>query len=228
MSNELNFKSCQYLDKVSGICKMAQASPEASTQLINGSVSIQCRFLQPVPTFECPNPKINPPKSEEEDIFDTIKEEPEDLDSKIYDLRNISTDGSLIDAIVTILSDFKYELAVLKEEIRRNTDETLKSLETRVKTVEKILHSEKKAGILFPNGEATRPQPTRKKSKESEKELDITNPDQADKNLEESMSTLDISEDLFKDHFFAQEEIEGFDLEAAFTEDGEEQDDEQY
>jgi hypothetical protein len=204
MSNKPNFKTCQYLDRISGICRMATASEEASKQLANNRVSIQCCFLTPVPTYSCPNPIINP------QVEESIQEEPqkEDLAHSIHNLRKFNYDSDIMDSVIEILDTFRKEINILKESIKQENEEKLKTLENRIKSIEKILIAEKKASILFPTSEAERPRPIKRQSKISEKSLEFTDPEKAEKELEEKISlTLNISEDLFKDDFFDKENL---------------------
>jgi hypothetical protein len=208
-----NFKACQHFDTRSGICKAAKNSPEAAAILksIGDGVSMQCCFLMPsAVAYECPNPLINPKPIIAED--EDSDEEATSLD-KIYNLRDAVNSADVLDSIIRLLAEFRQDIEVLKESVRQDTNNSLKSLENRVKTVERILNAERKPGITFPNGEVHRKTPVQRKSKESEKDLEYTNPDKAQKDLDLEINSLDLSEEVFQKGFFEEMGFDEKDLE---------------
>ena len=197
-----DFKNCEYFSRESGgICKKAHSIKELAPLNARGE-AIQCRYLLPVPNYDCPNPSINPTatkasiKSEDE-----IIENSNDLDHKIHNLTKIDSEY-VLEVITQILDEFRKEIQLLKEEIRQETKDSISTLENRLSKIEKTIHSERRPEILFPNAEQNRPQPIQNKSRQAKQGKEYTDPTEAEKEFHDKIKGLAINQDILNDEFF--------------------------
>lgn len=197
-----NFKKCEYfVAEAGGICRRAQYLEELAPFNARGE-QIQCCFLQPVPIFSCPNPKINSgSNSEPSKLVDSAMEKLDDLDDKIHSLTSIDS-TYVLDVITEILDEFRKEIQSLRENIRQETKNTLETLESRVSKVEKSMYAERRPEILFPNAEQDRPPPIQNKSAKAKQTKDYTDPTTAEKEFHDKIKSLPINEDILNDDFF--------------------------
>lgn len=195
MSN-LEFKHCEFFDPFTGVCKKAKFLPEIKEINPYSVGEYQCCYMMPPGTalYDCPNPKINPDISNP--IDESIQEPLHQTDNSL-NINNYETE-----VLIRLINELRQDMEVLIANQQQELHRIVEPLINRIKKLEENEHKKIQKISLLPNGDIPRPRPTIRTSEKAKKDLEFTNPTEAEKQFEQQIINLEINEEILNENFF--------------------------
>lgn len=202
-----NFKDCPYFAPgLGGICRMAKVIPEL--KLFESS--IQCCYMMPVPTYDCPNPAINLDLQSEETQFEEEKDILE-LEYPDKDDNSLLPKEENFNIFLQSLDDVYLKIDKDIEALRLDLQAKVDTLEKRIVKLESGIKfsnpDQNNKALVLPNGDFFRPAPIIRKSQQAKKQITQESEQQAEKELQECILDTNINPDLLNQNFFTDYNI---------------------